>query len=104
MSQKLFIVSVDANATTVQKNAFTAFLRNDNKGLGFWHHTSNEWVIHDIEGQLTAVRLRDKISELMGSTECLVMQVRPLDWAVKAQKSAHQWLHTNINSKLWKDI
>ena len=95
---KLFVVSVDDNATLAQRDAFTAYVRGLHKaiGVGFWHHLTSTWLITDPRKALTAGVLRDKVNELMPNVNVVVVSTTQADWAASAPKSGHAWLYESM--------
>lgn len=90
MAARMYVVGVDLDATSEQRNAFTQHLRQ--QGLGFWHHVSPFWIVADSKGKTTARELRDKLSAVMPGVNTMVVQVSPHTWAGVAPKAGHEWL------------
>lgn len=97
--RKVFIVTVDGDATREQRDAFTDYVRelNDTLGVGFWHHLTSTWLVSDSSDTLTVTKLRDKVNELMPSVNVVVLSTTSFTpWAVSAPKAGHAWLHKHI--------
>jgi hypothetical protein len=92
---KFFVVLVDADATTAQRDAFTKYLR-DAPG-GFWHHVSHGWLIVNAGGQHDAISLRNKAKEFMPSAVHLVLEVEPVTWAGFFKTQAGDWIRKYWN-------
>ena len=98
--KKLFMVSIDDNATTEQRDAVTTYVNqlHVTGGVGFWHHLTSTWLIADPRAVLTTAELRDKLLELMPGVSTMVVRVAPAEWATSSQVSGHKWLHDNLDS------
>lgn len=104
MKKKFFMVAVDEDAKTAQRDAFTRHLRSLD-GVGFWHHIARVWLVVDMNGTLTASGLRDKAREFMPGPPLVylvVVEARPSDWASFITKDASTWLRKNLSSKDWE--
>ena len=94
---KTFLVAVDQDATTAQRDAFTNYLRQ-HPTAGFWHDISSTWVIVERRpGALTAVSLRDKVMELMPKVTHLVIEMNPITYAAYSPETGHKWLGDYLN-------
>src|ERR1035437_4196348 len=89
---KFFVVGLDVEATTEQRNALTAYLRADAKGAGLWHDVTHTWLIRDGSGKLTAPLLRDKLMQLMPGVSVIVIEAKPTTYSGFSLKSGHEWL------------
>lgn len=96
---RLFVVSVDGEATPAQRDAFTAYVHGLHKplGVGFWHHLTSTWLIADPSSTLTAAHLRDKLNGFMPKVNVVVVSsMYRNDWAANSPQSGHAWLHQNL--------
>jgi hypothetical protein len=103
--KKFFVVGVDGEATTLQRDAFTAHLQQL-PSVGLWHHLAYTWLILDAEGALTAATLRAKAVQLMpGSgdirSNVIVVEGKPRDWAAFVPEAAHKWLKDHVSASNW---
>lgn len=92
----VFFVAVDDDATKVQRDAFTNYVRQ--KKWGFWHHTSSAWLIVDSLNRCTATEIRDKAMQLMPSVTTIALEIDPKDYAAFGPKVGHEWLRKYISS------
>jgi hypothetical protein len=99
--KRLFVVSVDADATVDQRNAFTLFLKEAK--VGYWHHLTYCWLVHDSGGIWKAATLRDKAMEIFPGVHCLVLNVRPKDWSSLLPSGGSEWLKKYVSSSKWAD-
>lgn len=99
--RKFFFVAVDDEATTAQRDAFTAYLLESHPGVGFWHNIAHMWMVVDPYGRITAAQLRDWLKTAMPGVNTMVVQALPRDWAGLAPTSSHQWLSDNLPGRLW---
>jgi hypothetical protein len=87
--KRLFVVMV-GDATNEQLNAYAEKLKG--MPFGFWHHAQNGWLIVDLQGQLTAGKIRDDLRALMPGVTTLVLRVNVFDWASMAPTGGNSWL------------
>ena len=93
--KKLFVVAIDQDAKTEQRDEFTTWLRG--QGAGFWHHISHTWLVVDAKNVLTTAMLRDKARVLMPEGTLIIMQVTPVEWNGFAPLASHAWLKKNLD-------
>ena len=93
----VFFVGVDADATKVQRDAFTMYLRK--QPVGFWHHVSHSWLISTSSPNFTAATFRQKLQQLMPGITTVVVKAVPQDYATYSPKTGHKWLQNYIGGR-----
>ena len=76
--KKKYIVSINGNATALEDERFSAYLKE--KSVGWWHWLSNTWLVVDSLGIVDAKDLRDKAIEVYKGKNNLVLEVSGGSW------------------------
>ena len=85
-----YIVSVDGESTTKQRNLFTNYLTEQK--VGYWHHLNCTWVIVDTHGKFSSSDFRKKLMEIMPNVSTITIEVNINGYAGFAPESSHKWL------------
>lgn len=91
---KRFVVLLDSAAED-QDNQFLEWLKE--KGVGWWHWLSLSWLIVNSRGDLSAGKIRNKVTEVYGSNT-LVIELQGSDdtWAgygpKRGKRNMFKWL------------
>lgn len=86
-----FILCVDYE-TTNEATSFADYLRS--QGYGWWHRTSNTWVI-STRNSLTRNNLRDVASIYFPNRKMLIMDMTTANWAGWGTAQEFEWFNNN---------
>ena len=93
--RKRFVVVIE-RSTESQNNALLDWIKAE--GLGWWHWFQNAWLLSNNKGHLDCERIRDKLMEIYGSANNLVIEMGGSgdSWAAygpsNEKKSMFTWL------------
>ena len=93
--RKRFIILMNP-ASTEQNDLFLKWINGE--GLGWWHWFQGSWLLTNPKGHLTSVTIRDKLSEIFGLSNNLVIELRSTDdtWSgfgpSSPEKNMFKWI------------
>jgi hypothetical protein len=89
---KFFVIAAQS-PTVQQQNAITMLFRGKPE-YGFWHWTSEFWILDVQSEAITSVTLRDMISVAAPGLSFAVfgLDPRPGDWAMLSDPKWSEWM------------
>ena len=92
MAKRKFVVIIKEEAPE-DISSFRKYL--EQQRFGWWHWTSNAWLLTTRDQQMSAKKIRDKLREITRKKTTMVLEVESVTWAgfgPTGEKDISKWI------------
>lgn len=92
MAKRKFVVIIKEE-TSEDISSFLKYI--EQQRFGWWHWVSNVWLLTTHDKQMSARKIRDKLTQITGKKTTMVLEVGSVTWAgfgPTGEKDISKWI------------